>query len=62
MDYNERVECMDIEGENTDGEEETNLREGEGKKRMFGKRNITIKMPTNREEDYEDKTMGKISR
>lgn len=47
---------MDMEGDNADGEEETNLREGEDKKRTGGKRNITIKMLAKREEDYEDKT------
>ena len=42
-DYNERVEGMDMEGDNTNGEEETILREDEDKKRTSGKRNITIK-------------------
>ena len=39
------------EGNSFEGEEETYLREGEGMERNRGKRNITINMSTNNEED-----------
>ena len=61
-DYNERMEGMDTKGNNIDGEEETNLGEEKDKKRTSGKRNITIKMPTNKEEDDEDKTFRCMKR
>ena len=34
-----------------EGKEETYLREGEGMERKRGKRNVTIKMPTSKEEE-----------
>lgn len=47
---------MDTEDDRAVGNEETNFREGEDKKRTGHKRNITIKMSANREEDFEVKT------
>ncbi len=50
-DYNEKVEGNDI-GEGS-GEGEDDLREGEGLERKRDKRIITIKMPTNKEDDVQ---------
>ncbi len=48
-DYNKRDEGMDKEEESAEGEED--CREGEGLDRKKGKRSITIKLPTNKEDE-----------